>query len=113
MNERQFRKRTDEEQRARADARRADKDAQKRQKAGRVVWHSSQGTLNEGRNAAKRKRRATYFGRPWVNPRAGCARPTKPVRAWGPTAESRRKAKNRKPGKVSKHTLRFRGVATP
>jgi hypothetical protein len=79
--------------------------------AGQVAWHSpSQGTLNEGRNAAKAKRRATYYGRPWISPRAGCARPTKAVApAVGQrNADSRRKAKNRKPGKVSKHTERFR-----
>lgn len=51
-------------------------------KAGRVAWHSpSRGIFNEGRNQAKRARRAVYFGQRWVNPRAMVARSTKPVRA--------------------------------
>lgn len=59
MNERQFRKRTDAESRARMEARREEKDRQKAQKRGRVVWHSNQGqgTFNEGRNAHKRTKR--------------------------------------------------------
>jgi hypothetical protein len=106
MNERQFRKRTDEESRARMDARRAEKDAQRRQKAGKVVWHSpSQGTLNEGRNAAKRARRARQFGSVWVNPRAGCQRPTKPVR---PVVNARRRAMTAKRREAAK-----RNQATP
>ena len=58
MNERQYRKRTDEETRARLEARRVEKDAQRAQKRGKVVWHSpSMGTRNEGRNAQKRSQR--------------------------------------------------------
>lgn len=58
MNERQFRKRTDEEARARMEARREEKERQRAQKRGKVVWHSeSMGTRNEGRNAHKRSKR--------------------------------------------------------
>ena len=81
MNERQFRKRTDEEARARMDARREEKEANRAQKRGKVVWHSpSMGTRNEGRNKAKAERRTAHYGSAWVNPRAMTARPTKPVR---------------------------------
>jgi hypothetical protein len=79
VNESKWRKRTDDEIRERAEARRADKDAIRAQKRGRIVWHPSMGTCNEGRNQAKRARRAVHFGQPWVNPRAAIAKPTKPV----------------------------------
>lgn len=84
--------------------------------AGRVAWHSpSRGTFNNGRNAAKAKRRAPQFGQPWVNPRAAVPRPTKPVApAEGhPHRESRRKAKNRKKKPVSAHTQGFRAMYEP
>jgi hypothetical protein len=89
MNDTKFRKRTDEESRARMAARREEKDRQKAQQRGRMLWPASQGTRNEGRNQAKRERRAMHFGQPWINPRAMVARPTKPVR---PAANKRRRA---------------------
>ena len=66
-----------------------DRDLSERATRIRTLWPASQGTLNEGRNQAKRERRAIYFGRPWINPRAMVARPTKPVR---PAANKRRRA---------------------
>lgn len=87
-----------------------DRALSERAKAFSIAWDPKiQGTYNEGRNKAKRERRAMQFGSVWANPRAQVARPTKPVSTAGTiSAESKRKRKNRKAGKVSEHTLRFR-----
>lgn len=58
MNEQKFRQRTAKEARDRMDARREAKQEQRRREAGRMFWPADRGTLNEGRNVAKRERRA-------------------------------------------------------
>lgn len=67
-----------------------DRALSERAKGFRIAWDPvMQGTFNQGRNAAKRRRRATHYGPTWINPRAMVARPTKPVR---PAENKRRRA---------------------
>lgn len=67
----------------------ADRALSERATRTRMLWPANRGTLIEGRNQAKRERRAVYHGQPWVNPRAAVQRPTKAVR---PAANKRRRA---------------------
>jgi hypothetical protein len=64
VNETKYRKRTEKEARERMESRRAAKEEMRIKLAGKMFWPANRGTMNEGRNQAKRARRAMRFGMP-------------------------------------------------